>query len=569
MKQMKYSRKILARTQRTAVALLAVLIALFSLAACLASTPETTDTIGTTASQAAPTATEGGTTATTADANSVDIAVEATALSVKYSSKDVDATWETTSAVQIALNGPTASAAATGGEAAGVAIDGGTVTIAAAGTYVLSGTLTDGQIIVSSADQDPVRLVLAGANIFCSDSAPICIMKSDKTIIILAEGTTNRISDGERYTFTDAENEEPDAALFSKSDLTITGSGLLAVTANFNDGIASKDKLKVTGGVITIDAAGDGLKGRDFVAIKAGALTIEAGADGIQATNDEDMAMGFISIEGGSITVTAEDDAINARNALAISGGNLNLSAGDDGMHADASLAISGGSIDILQSYEGIESETMTFSGGTAQVTASDDGLNGSGGTDNSSVIGRTGQSNFANSGSASLTITGGYLAIDANGDGIDINGPISMSAGTVLINGPTADNNGALDYSGSFSMSGGLLVAAGSSGMAEMPDESSTQYVIMVNFDAVLAAGTLVRIETSAGEELLSFSPVKACRNIVLCSPALTQGLTGTVYSDGSTFGSFSISGIQTIIGTRTGGMFPGGNPGGGPGRR
>ena len=50
-------------------------------------------------------------------------------------------------------------------------------------------------------------------------------------------------------------------------------------------------------------------------------------------------------------------------------------------------------------------------------------------------------------------------------GVGLDINGSVYMTGGTVLIRGPVANNNGALDYGGVFEINGGWLVAAGSAG--------------------------------------------------------------------------------------------------------
>ena len=166
-----------------------------------------------------------------------------------------------------------------------------------------------------------MRLVLKGADLTCSTSAPLHAIKSaDKTMITLAEGTENSVTDGTSYIFDDTEAQEPNAAVFSKDDLTINGSGSLTVTANYNNGIASKDDLKITGGNITVDAANDGLKGRDCIGIKAGTVTVNAGGDGLQATNDEDTEKGYISIEGGVFNITAGTDGIQAQTTLAING---------------------------------------------------------------------------------------------------------------------------------------------------------------------------------------------------------------------------------------------------------
>jgi hypothetical protein len=158
------------------------------------------------------------------------------------------------------------------------------------------------------------------------------------------------------------------------------------------------------------------------------------------------------------------------------------------------------------------------------------------------------------------------------------------MTGGTVIINGPTRNDNGALDYFGAFEVTGGLLVAVGSSGMAEAPSASSSQYAVMVNLSSAQSAGTMIHIESQDGEEVLSFVPTKAYQSVVLCSPELGNSSTYVVYAGGSSTGSvtdglysggayapgtqvasFSISSVVTTVGS-SGGAFPGGMPGGPP---
>ncbi len=440
------------------------------------------------------------------------------------------------------------------------------------------------------------------------------------------------------------------------------------MTANYNNGIASKDDLKITGGNITVDAANDALKGRDCIGIKAGTVTVNAGGDGLQATNDEDAEKGYISIEGGVFNITAGTDGIQAQTTLAINGGEftistgggsgnssqaagepgntfgqwgqgqdtasaatttdstsakglkaaggvfvaggtfdfdtsddsvhsngnvtidggtLNIASGDDGIHADGTLEINGGEIAITQSYEGLESAVMTINDGTIHMVTSDDGINVAGGADSSSVSGRPGQNDFAVNENNQLYINGGYIAIDANGDALDCNGRIFMTDGVVILNGPTNDGNGAIDYMGEFTVSGGLLVAAGSSGMAEAPSETSSQNSIMVNLDQAQQAGTLVHIVSEDGDEILTMAPTKQYQSVVVSSPAIEQGATYKVYLGGSSTGTLTdslysggtytpgtetvslvIDGVLTTSGTAgmRGGMQGGGTrPGGG----
>jgi hypothetical protein len=150
------------------------------------------------------------------------------------------------------------------------------------------------------------------------------------------------------------------------------------------------------------------------------------------------------------------------------------------------------------------------------------------------------GQDAFA-TGDNYLNINGGYIVIDACGDGLDVNGPIEMADGVVLISGPTENMNGALDYLGQFNISGGFLVAAGSAGMAQAPSTSSEQYSLLLSFDGTARAGTLVHIETSDGEEILTFAPAKQYQTLVFSSSELEPGFTYDVYLEGSSDGEAS----------------------------
>jgi hypothetical protein len=572
-----------------------------------------------------------------------------TPVAVEYDSDDLEASVTSPDMSTIELAGDTIIV-----EGSGAAVDGGIVTITAAGTYSISGTLDDGQIVVDTQDEDTVFLVLDGVDITCLTSAPIYVSNADKVVITLADGTENYVTDGDTYVFEDAESDEPNAAVFSKDDLTINGSGSLTVNANYNNGIASKDDLKITGGSITVNAVNDGFKGRDSVAVLDGEVTIDAGADGIQANNDEDAEKGWVSIEGGTLGISAGldgiqaetslgvsggeitivtgggsvssgggsawggrgmegnpnqttesakglkagvnvtitgstilisslDDAIHSNDNITINGGDLTLASGDDGIHADTALTINGGNLNITECYEGLESAAITINNGTIHLVSSDDGINASSGSGSDAAGGMLmaarGPGGFE-SGDNSLYINGGYVSVDAGGDGIDVNGPIEMTGGTVIVNGPTSNGNGALDYLGSFNIGGGFLVAVGSSGMAEAPSTTSTQYSAIVNLTSTQAGGTMIHIESESGEEILSFEPTKAYQSVVLSSPELENGGTYVVYAGGSSTGtgtdglysngdysggtqatSFTISGMVTGAGSQMGG-FRGGRP-------
>lgn len=530
-------------------------------------------------------------------------------MNVEYSSEDMDASWEESSATTIAFKGSTFTIDGTGASAKGKVL-----TISKSGTYVLSGKLTDGQILVQAGKEDTVNLVLNGAEVSCSDSAAIYSKQSKKTIITLAAGTKNTITDGSVFTYAEGE-DEPDAAIFSQDDLTINGSGSLTVSANFNDGISSKDDLVITGGKISITAANDGLQGRDSIAINSGTFMINTNGDGLQSNNDEDVKKGWISLDGGVFKITSEMDGIQAetllqttsakltiltgggsanasttskgnenpgmgqQNAQAtesttedetvsakgmkagtgilvnsgtlvidssedsmhcngdilINSGKVTLSAGDDGIHADSSLTVDGGSIKIIQSYEGLEAASITINNGTVRLTARDDGFNAAGGNDSSSLQNETGGDNFSTNEDYFIHITGGYVSVDAAGDGLDSNGSIEVTGGTILVNGPTNNGNGPMDYNGTCVVTGGILAIAGSSGMAQAPGDTSTQNSLAVYYTAKQAAGTLVTLKDESGTVIFGFAPSKEYQSIVISTPDLEQGKTYTLVSGGT----------------------------------
>ncbi len=529
-------------------------------------------------------------------------------------------------ATQIVLNGSSISV-----NGSGANVDGSKVTITSAGTYSISGTLADGQIIVDTADAETVTLILNGVNIRNSSSAGIYVISGEEIVITLADNTENYVSDGASYIFEDAETDEPNAAIFSKSDLRIEGNGSLTVSGNYNDAIASKDGLTIRSGTITVNAADDGIRGKDYVVVKEGTVTVKAGGDGLKSDNEEDVEKGYISVEsgvinitaggdafdaqtdvaitggkitlssgggsnssisgdtsakgikgvvsviidGGDVSVNSADDAIHSNGSIIINGGAFNISSGDDAVHADASVEISGGDFNITKSYEGIESAVITINDGDIRIVSSDDGINVAGGNDASGMNvrpgqgGRPGQDTFATSGNYWLYINGGYIAVNAAGDGIDVNGSVLMTGGDVIVNGPTNNGNGALDYDGSFNISGGFLVAAGSSGMAQAPGATSSQNSLLMNFNTSQRAGSLVHIQTADGRGILTFAPSKTYQSIVFSSPELIKGSAynvylgssssgtptdglyqGGTYTPGTKYSSFTVSGVVTKAG-------------------
>ena len=207
------------------------------------------------------------------------------------------------------------------GDFPGVSIAGSVLTITLPGEYLLTGSLSDGQIVVDCEQDGKVRLFLNGISVHC-ETAPALYIKScsPRLSIELLEGTVNELSDGAAYAEKDS---NVDAVIFSKSDLTITGAGSLNVKGAYRDGIVSKDDLRIKGGKITVEAVHNGICGKDCVEIFEGDVTVKAGNDGIKTTNT-DPDWGFIAIEGGTVNITCGDEPLKVVNRLTITGGTVN-----------------------------------------------------------------------------------------------------------------------------------------------------------------------------------------------------------------------------------------------------
>ena len=405
---------------------------------------------------------------------------------------------------------------------AGAKTDGGAVTITKGGTYVLSGVF-NGQILIDADKEALVHLVLAGAQMTCTDSAAIYGAQSDKIVITLQDGTVNQIEDGETYVYETAEEEEPNAAIFSKDDLTINGTGSLIVQGNYEDAIGTKDDLLIVSGNYQIDAVEDGVQGKDSLTILNGTFIITAGNDALKASNDTDTDKGWVLIDNGTYTISAGDDAI----------------------HAETELTIHDGIIDIVACQEGIEGQTVTVNDGMISVKASDDGIN--------AVSGQ-------GSGDISITINGGEIYVDADGDGLDSNGTLVINGGTVYVEGPTNDGNGIMDYEYSGEIHGGIFVATGSSGMVMNFGTDSTQCSILVNLSNVQEAGTELTLKDAEGNELFTKTIQKQYRSVVISIPELEADGTYEL-TCGTETAQITMNG--TIYGTGMGG-FGGGMPGG-----
>lgn len=209
--------------------------------------------------------------------------------------------------------------------ASGVYISGNIITITKEGTYVLSGALSEGQIVVD-ADSAKVQLVLDNADITCASSAAIYVKNADKTFITLAEGSENILMNTAEYETIDDNNI--DAVIFSKDDLTLNGKGTLTINSEYGHGIVSKDDLKLVGGTYNITAENHALSGKDSVRIAEGTYNLTSGKDGIHSENADDDEKGFVYIASGDFTIESTGDGIDASYVVQIDDGAFDITAG-------------------------------------------------------------------------------------------------------------------------------------------------------------------------------------------------------------------------------------------------
>lgn len=493
----------------------------------------------------------------------------------EYSDRDKDASCDVASATSIALSGQGATVS---GE--GAAVEGATVTISAAGTYVVTGELAAGSLVVNAGDQDKVQIVLSGASIRNEAGPALNIQQADKVFVTLADGTQNTLADGASYELAEGE-DEPNAALYSKADLTINGTGALSVEGNYRHGVNSKDDLVVTGGAIAVVAKEDGLRGKDCVKVADGSFAITAGGDGVKSSNDEDPTRGFVSIDGGTFTVTGCEEGIEAQEVI-VNNGELNITASDDGINAavaerdsnDATIDASGdaGSTvgqDDHAGDQGGEGQGDGGQGADAQNGRGGerpelpegvepgqvpDGEQGGGFGARDGRGGAGGPMGANASEDCLIQINGGVVTINAGGDAVDSNGYVEVTGGE-LVGASSGTGDSALDYEYGATVTGGTVILAGGAGMAETFSEGSTQPFALVSLNG--SANTELSVESESGEVLARCTVPVSFQCVTLSVPGLAEGATGKLVAGDATTDF-------TASTTPSGGMGAMGAPGG-----
>ena len=533
------------------------LLAALALTGCAATSASNASASSATSTSASSTS---GTTSKVADSFSTDVKSGAKlAEDTHYSAKDL--TWDSSSEVTIDLSNPTATD--------GVTVSDGVITITKAGNYKLSGTYS-GQVKVEAADSDMVRLILDNATITNSTGAAINVVEADEVVIYTASGSTNTVSDGSSYS--DTASGSPDAAIYSKSDLTLAGEGTLKVEGKYEEGIHTTDGLVSASGTLEVNAANTGIKGKDYVDILDGTVTVTASQDGIKATNNTDGNRGWVRLSGGTVNISADDDGFKAERVLEISGGTLNITQANEGIEGqyinilDGTVNVTSSDDGINASYSTTSTSTESASTSTTQATQSNQaaqgnqsapqapsgsagqapagggqapsGSMGSGTTGQPPAGGGAGGGMGGGGGTfevvdATINITGGTVTVNAKGDGIDSNGTATLSGGTVIVYGPFTGGNTSLDTNGDLLLNGATVTAANSGDMFEAPSTNSTSGYLKISNVSNLSAGTTVQVTDSSGNVVANYKVTNSSTALILVSSSkITKSESYTVYT-------------------------------------
>ena len=486
----------------------------------------------------------------------VDEDAGASNASDRFTANELNADWSRASATEIYLNGTEARVVGGGAYAYE-----DSVMITSAGYYVLSGSLADGSVIIDADKDSKIWLALDGVEIACEKDACLRIEQAQKVFLTLSENTVNTLSSGAEFS-EDAISLGRDGAVFARDDLAINGSGELRIKAAGNHGLVAKDKLAITGGTVTVDAAADAIQVNDSFHITKAKLSLTAGDDGVNIRKDG----GLFYCDSGELSVSSGDDALHSAGDVLIEGGDIQLISGDDAIHAETSFTITDGTLRIPQCREGIEAVTITIAGGDVAIYPEDDGLNASGGEQNIPTIvgfhafpdmgmgippedmaefGGTEeeqpvpefeQSNVSTDGIRqfpSILISGGSITVindsARDADGLDSNGDIRITGGRVLVSLAGDGTNNAIDFGsesgGVCEISGGSVIACGSNTMAEGFDSSSTQCSFLYKLSREAETGSDLLLTDIGGKELLRWEVPCSFSSVIMSCPEMTAG--------------------------------------------
>ena len=464
-----------------------------------------------------------------------------------------------------------------------------TLTITQTGTYVLTGSGKNIKLVVEAADTDQVHLVFQNLTLE-GEGTLLQINKAQEVVISLAEGSQNALTESQA-----SGDAEVKATIHSQVPLTLNGTGNLTLTALTKNALEVEDDLKVLGGTYTVKAANHGFKAEGALAIEAATLTIEAGKDGLHAEHDETTERANISLNPTQLSIAATEDGVDAGNELTIEGGTITVSQSEEGLEARVIRQL-GGDVTIKSSDDGINASagSSSKSSDTSATSKTTDASTTSNTADTSSSASQattdsatastsasqstadpaaTSQTDQANQDknqtppaptagqappqggqppqngqgpgsmppggqeesdpSLQIILEGGTLTIDAEGDGIDSNGTVTISGGSLVVNGSVQGGNGPLDAAGDITITGGTVWALGTSDMLQGFAQGSTQASITANI-AGTAGQTLIILDAN-GKEVTRQTASKDFQAVIMSSADLVDGQTYTIQVEGT----------------------------------
>lgn len=451
-----------------------------------------------------------------------------------------------------------------------------TLTITQTGTYVLTGSGKNIKLVVEAADTDQVHLVFQNLTLE-GEGTLLQINKAQEVVISLAEGSQNALTESQA-----SDDEKVKATIHSQVPLTLNGTGNLTLTALTKNALEVEGDLKVLGGAYTVKAANHGFKAEGALDIEAATLTIEAGKDGLHAEHDETTERANISLNPTQLSIAATEDGVDAGNELTIKGGTITVSQSEEGLEARVIRQL-GGDVTIKSSDDGVNasagsssktSDTSATSKTTDASATSNTADTSSSASQATATPAATSQADQANKDknatlpsppagqappqggqppqngqgpggmppggqeesdpSLQIILEGGTLTIDAEGDGIDSNGTVSISGGSLVVNGSVQGGNGPLDAAGDITITGGTVWALGTSDMLQGFAQGSTQASITANI-AGTAGQTLIILDAN-GKEVARQTASKDFQAVIMSSADLVDGQTYTIQVEGTT---------------------------------
>ena len=451
-----------------------------------------------------------------------------------------------------------------------------TLTITQAGTYVLTGSGKNIKLVVEAADTDQVHLVFQNLTLE-GEGSLLQVNKAHEVVISLAEGSQNTLTESQA-----SYDEKVKATIHSQVPLTLNGTGNLTLTALTKNALEVEDDLKVLGGTYTVKAANHGFKAEGALDIEAATLTIEAGKDGLHAEHDETTERANISLNPTQLSIAATEDGVDAGNELTIKGGTITVSQSEEGLEARVIRQL-GGDVTIKSSDDGVNasagssgkttdtSATSKTTDASATSNSADTSSSASQSTADPAATSQTDQANQdknqtppaptagqappqggqppqngqgpgsmppggqeESDPSLQIILEDGTLTIDAEGDGIDSNGTVSISGGSLVVNGSVQGGNGPLDAAGDITITGGRVWALGTSDMLQGFAQGSTQASITANIAGT--AGQTLIILVANGKEVARQTASKDFQAVIMSSAELVDGQTYTIQVEGTT---------------------------------